>query len=80
MDVYSFLATSPAPTVAAQEPTISEILNEKAAAASGGHLNHDVAANVVCLLSQKVDRCVLVLFVLHIRSIHVICSMDRGLT
>lgn len=59
MDVYSFLATSPSPIVNAREPTISEVLNERTADAPGGLLNHDVAARVVFLLSQKVDKYVL---------------------
>lgn len=56
MDVYSFLATSPTPVVPSHEQTITEIINESKADASGGQLNNELACHIVCLLSQKVDR------------------------
>lgn len=56
MDVYSFLATSPAPVISVSEQTISEVLNESKADTAGGYLNNEYASHIVNLLSQKVDR------------------------
>jgi len=56
MDVYSFLATSPSPIVAAREETIPEIINKSGADAASGYLGRELASHVVCLLSQKVDK------------------------
>lgn len=63
MDVYSFLATSPTPVISVAEQTINEVLNESKADTAGGYLNNEYASHVVNLLSQKVDRLLILYYV-----------------